>query len=74
MALRCPLGTAVSIQLAQYGRPAPGLALCAEPVEHSTGVMAGNFSESCTITPQMQVSSSVDTDADECLLIACVFN
>lgn len=58
LTLRCPLGTAVSIQLAQYGRPAPGLALCPEHSNehhHSLALGAANFTESCTITPQMQV-------------------
>ena len=52
LTLRCPMGTAVSIQLAQYGRPAPGVSLC--PGKDSSH--ASN--DSCTLNPSMQVRKS----------------
>ena len=52
LTLRCPMGTAVSIQLAQYGRPAPGVSLC--PGKDSPH--ASN--DSCTLNPSMQVRKS----------------
>ena len=64
LTLRCPLGTAVSIQLAQYGRPAPGVSLCSEQKSPDSPVLSsfhGNqlqqqqHSDNCTLTPQMQV-------------------
>jgi hypothetical protein len=68
LTLRCPLGTAVSIQLAQYGRPAPGVALCSQQQQHPPDPPAlasidGNqlqqqhnsINDTCTLTPQMQV-------------------
>ncbi|XP_046462382.1 protein eva-1-like isoform X3 [Daphnia pulex] len=67
LTLRCPLGTAVSIQLAQYGRPAPGVALCSQqqhpPDPPALASIDGNqlqqqqhnsINETCTLTPQMQ--------------------
>ena len=54
LTLRCPLGTAVSIQLAQYGRPAPGISLCpSSSVDPSSNGHLNN--DSCPLTPQMQV-------------------
>lgn len=64
LTLRCPLGTAVSIQLAQYGRPAPGVALCSQqqhpPDPPALTSVDGNqlqqaLNDTCTLTPQMQV-------------------
>lgn len=65
LTLRCPLGTAVSIQLAQYGRPAPGVALCSQqqhpPDPPALTAVDGNQlqtntnNDTCTLTPQMQV-------------------
>ncbi|XP_057365954.1 protein eva-1-like isoform X1 [Daphnia carinata] len=64
LTLRCPLGTAVSIQLAQYGRPAPGVALCSQqqhpPDPPALTAVDGNQlqqnanNDTCTLTPQMQ--------------------
>ena len=59
LTLRCPLGTAVSIQLAQYGRPAPGLALCSSSSSSTTAVAAAQ-NDTCPLTPQMQVRNNTE--------------
>ena len=60
LTLRCPLGTAVSIQLAQYGRPAPGINLCPavqqQPTD-DTPLVVAHSNDTCALTPQMQVGS-----------------
>lgn len=75
LTLRCPLGTAVSIQLAQYGRPAPGVALCSEqksPDPPALSSFNGNQlqqqhhgNENCTLTPQMQVNDQSESIMNE---------
>ena len=53
LTLRCPLGTAVSIQLAQYGRPAPGISIC--PAQDKDLAAKSHRNDSCAPTPTMQV-------------------
>ena len=65
LSLRCPLGTAVSIQLAQYGRPSPGISLCPGQDPSSTDPSTKSPShqqqqnDSCALTPSMQVQSDL---------------
>jgi len=57
LTLRCPLGTAVSIQLAQYGRPAPGINLCPAVQQQPTDdipLVVAHSNDTCALTPQMQ--------------------